>query len=101
MQNDFLSYRFIFLTLFTFFTFFLLSSSDLLAIPVEALKAPMQDLKKEIFSWMMAVKIIAVAVGAVVSVAKQSIMPLGIGAGITTGIHFFDKILGDASGALI
>lgn len=93
-----LNYPCLFLWFFTFFLFF---GTDLLAIPVEALKAPMQDLKKEIFSWMMAVKIIAVAVGAVVSVAKQSIMPFGIGAGITTGIHFFDKILGDASGALL
>ncbi len=77
------------------------SATEALAIPVEALKAPMQDLKKEIFSWMMAVKIAAVAVGGIVSVAKQSVMPLGIGAGITAGIHFFDKVIGDASGAIL
>jgi hypothetical protein len=97
-QKSHIYYTFLFLSAVTIFIFF---TNEALAIPVEALKAPMQDLKKEIFSWMMAVKIAAVAVGGIVSVAKQSVMPLGIGAGITAGIHFFDKVIGDASGALI
>jgi len=71
------------------------------ALSIEALKVPMGDLKKEVFSWMFAVKIAAVAVGGAFAVVKQSVVPFGVGAGITAGIHFFDKFIGDASGVLI
>lgn len=71
------------------------------AISVESLRAPMGELKSEVFSWLFAVKIAAVAVGSTFAVVKQSITPFGVGAAIGMGIHFFDKHIGDAAGALI
>lgn len=71
------------------------------ALTVDSLRAPMQDLKKEVFSWMFAIKIASAAVGGAFSLAKQSLTPFGVGAGIAAGIHFFDKWLGDGSAALI
>jgi hypothetical protein len=50
---------------------------------------------------IVAVKIAAVATGSAFAVMKQSLTPFGVGAGITAGIHFFDKFIGDGSGALI
>ena len=76
-------------------------SDSLLAISVDALKTPMKDLKNDAFSWLFAVKIAAVATGSAFAVMKQSLTPFGVGAGITAGIHFFDKFIGDGSGALI
>ena len=75
--------------------------SDAHAISVDSLRAPMQDLKKEVFSWMFAVKIASAAVGGAFALAKQSLTPFGVGAGIAAGIHFFDKWIGDGSAALI
>ena len=78
-----------------------LGISDVYAITVDTLRAPMQDLKKEVFSWMFAVKIASAAVGGVFALAKQSLTPFGVGGGIAAGIHFFDKWIGDGAGALI
>ncbi len=93
-------------TLLFFGYFFLLAFviygiSDAHAISVDSLRAPMQDLKKEVFSWMFAVKIASAAVGGAFALAKQSLTPFGVGAGIAAGIHFFDKWIGDGSAALI
>lgn len=72
------------------------------AITVDSLKAPMQDLKKEMFDgWMWGAKAIAGVVGAGFAMAKQSLAPFGIGIGTAAGIHFWDKYIGDGSGALI
>ena len=93
--------------LFAKYTFiiFLISSIcfnyDCHAISLDALKTPMTELKKEVFSWMFGVKIAAVAVGSAFAVMKQSLVPFGVGAGITAGIHFFDKLIGEASAVLI
>ena len=78
-----------------------LLSTNAFGISVDELKAPMQDLKKEAFSWMFAVKVAAGVMGAAFSVARQSITPFGIGAGVVAGIHFFDKYIGDGSALLI
>ena len=87
--------------LFSFTLLLFLLISDGHAISVESIKAPMQDLKKEVFSWMFAVKIASAAVGGAFALAKQSLTPFGVGAGIAAGIHFFDKWIGDGSAALI
>jgi hypothetical protein len=71
------------------------------AIPVEALRAPMGELKSEVFSWLFAVKIAAVAVGSAFAVAKQSVTPFGVGAAIGVGIHFFNSYIGDGAAALM
>lgn len=84
-----------------FFMLLLFVSTEVYGISVDALKVPMGDLKKEVFGWMFGVKVMAVAVGGAFALAKQSLMPFGVGAGITAGIHFFDKFIGDASAALI
>lgn len=76
-------------------------STHVFGISVQDLKAPMQDLKNEAFSWMFAVKIAAGVVGAAFSVARQSVTPFGIGAGVVAGIHFFDKYIGDGSSLLL
>jgi len=76
-------------------------STQAFGISVESLKAPMQDLKKEAFSWMFAVKVAAGVVGAAFSVARQSVTPFGIGAGVIAGITFFDKYIGDGSSMLL
>ncbi|MFN6414713.1 MAG: hypothetical protein ACK4V2_02950 [Pseudomonadota bacterium] len=74
---------------------------SLLAVEVAELRAPMQGLKKEIWSYMYPIKLAAVAIGAVMSVTQQSLMPFGVGAAIGGGIQFFDTVLGDGSAALI
>ncbi|MBP9752192.1 MAG: hypothetical protein KBD31_00050 [Proteobacteria bacterium] len=76
-------------------------STKAFGISVDSLKAPMQELKKEAFSWMFAVKVAAGVVGAAFSVARQSVTPFGIGAGVVAGIHFFDKYIGDGSSMLL
>lgn len=79
----------------------LFNIDSLLAIEVADLRAPMQDLKKTVWSYMYPIKLAAVAVGAVWSVTQQSLMPFGVGAAIGGGIQFFDSVLGDGSAALI
>lgn len=73
------------------------------AVTIEKLQDPIKELKKEIFGgWMIAVKIISAAVGLIISIFRLSLMPFGIGAGLSVGIHFIDKWLGNgADGALI
>ena len=73
------------------------------AVTVNALREPIQQLKTDIFGgWMMAVKIGAAAAGIVLSAFRGSFAPFGIGAGLSMGIHLYDKYLGDGtSGALI
>lgn len=90
-----------FLTYFGLVSLYLLLSSNLDAVPVDTLRAPMQAMKKEVWSYMFPIQIASVVIGAVTSLARHSMMPLGIGAGITTAIHFFDSVLGDGSAALI
>lgn len=73
------------------------------AVTIEKLQEPIRELKKEIFGgWMIAVKIISAAVGLIISIFRLSLLPFGIGAGLSVGIHFIDKWLGNgADGALI
>lgn len=78
-----------------------LLSSDAFGISTTELKEAMQNLKTEAFSWMFAVKIAAGVVGAAFSVARQSVTPFGIGAGVVAGIHFFDKYIGDGASLLL
>jgi len=79
----------------------LFNIDSLFAVEVAELRAPMQGLKKEIWSYMYPIKLAAVAIGAVLSVTQQSLMPFGVGAAIGGGIQFFDTVLGDGSAALI
>jgi len=79
----------------------LFNIDSLLAVEVAELRAPMQGLKKEIWSYMYPIKLAAVAIGSVLSVTQQSLMPFGVGAAIGGGIQFFDTVLGDGSAALI
>lgn len=76
-------------------------SDQLQAIQSDTLRAPLQNVKKEVWSYMFAVKTTAVVVGSIFAVVKQSIMPFGIGAGIFAGTQFFDTLIGDGAGALI
>ncbi|CAO5681492.1 MAG: hypothetical protein HEEMFOPI_01513 [Holosporales bacterium] len=76
-------------------------SAQAFGISVQDLRGPMQDLKNEAFSWMFAVKVAAGVVGAAFSVARQSVTPFGIGAGVVAGIHFFDRYIGDGSSMLL
>jgi hypothetical protein len=78
-----------------------LLSTEAFGISVQALKAPMVALKKEAFDWMFAVKVAAGVMGAAFSVARQSITPFGIGAGVVAGIQFFDTYLGDGQALLL
>jgi len=77
------------------------SADSLQAVPLDSLRAPMTALKTEMWSYMFPVKIAAALVGGVMSLAKQSLTPFGIGAGIAAGIQFFDGVIGDGSAALI
>ena len=79
----------------------IVAAAQLQAIPTDALKVPLQTVKKEVWSYMFAVKAAAVVVGAAFALIKQSLAPFGIGAGIFGGIQFFDTVLGDGSAALI
>lgn len=74
---------------------------SLSAVELAELRAPMQDLKKTVWSHLFIVKLAAVALGSVLSVTGQSLMPLAIGVAIGGGIQFFDTVLGDGSAALI
>ena len=76
-------------------------SDQLQAIPLDTLREPMKAMKKEVWSYMYVIKVAATVVGGIFSVVQQSLTPLGIGAGITAGITFFDGVVGDGSTALI
>ena len=76
-----------------------LSSLD--AVPVDTLREPMQAMKKEVWSYLFPIKVASVVVGSAFSLMRQSLMPFGIGAGISASIQFFDSVLGDGSAALI
>jgi predicted RecA/RadA family phage recombinase len=71
------------------------------AIGAEDLKVATAALKKEVFDWLFVIKIAAVAVGSAFAVAKQSLTPFGIGAGIAAGVQFFNTAIGDGSAALL
>ena len=71
------------------------------AISVDALRVPLQEFKAETFSWMFGVKVAFVAAGAVMSAAKMSLTPFGIGAGAFAGMHLMEKYIGDGASALI
>ncbi len=90
------------LTYFALATLVIVAFSDQLqAIPLETLREPMKKMKKEVWSYMYVIKVAATVVGGVFSVLQQSLLPLGVGAGITAGITFFDEVVGDGSTALI
>jgi hypothetical protein len=84
-------------------TLVFLMSDPVLGVTLEALKEPIKSLKGNVFGgWMKVVQLASLAAGCVVSVYKQSLAPMGLGAGTTLGIHLFDSYLGDgATGALI
>lgn len=74
---------------------------SLSAIEIVDLRAPMLDLKKQVWGWMFPVKIAGVFLGSVMSLKSQSLMPFAIGAGVAAGIQIFDSLIGDGSTALI
>lgn len=76
-------------------------ADQLQAIQSDALRAPLQGVKKEVFSYMFAIKVAAVVVGSAFALAKQSLAPFGVGAGIFAGAQFFDTVIGDGAAALI
>ena len=80
----------------------LISTGDVFAITNDAIKAPMQNLHKDAFDWMFAVKIAGGVLGGAFSLAKQSPMPFAMACGTILGISFFDNYLSTAAaGALI
>lgn len=83
--------------------FLLLLVDSSWAVTIEGLKAPIIELKKEIFGgWMQVVKICAATSGIIMSAFRGSLTPFGIGAGLSAGIHLYDSYLGTgAAGALI
>ncbi len=99
-QNQRLKLCFCVLLTFLLFSFF---TNPTWAITVTELMEPIKQLKTEIFGgWMMVVKICAATAGIVMSAFRGSLTPFGIGAGLSAGIHLYDKYLGDgAAGALI
>lgn len=76
-------------------------ADQLQAIQSDTLRAPLQGVKREVFSYMFAIKVAAVVVGSAFSLMKQSLAPFGIGAGIFAGMQFFDTVIGDGAAALI
>jgi hypothetical protein len=58
-------------------------------------------MKKDVFAYLFPIKIASVVLGAAFSLMKQSLMPFGVGAGITAAIQFFTAITGDADGFVI
>lgn len=50
---------------------------------------------------MYIVKLAAAVVGGCFSVVQHSVTPLGVGVGISVGLHFFEKVIGDGSAALL
>ena len=88
---------------FLIFLLFSIATDPTWAVTVDELIAPINNLKAEIFGgWMMVVKICAATAGIVLSAFRGSLVPFGIGAGLSAGIHLYDSYLGDAAaGALI
>ena len=97
IQVNFKSYFYLTIAILLTIAFF----DQLQAIQSDTLRAPLQNVKKEVWSYMFAIKTTAVVVGSIYAVMKQSIMPFGIGAGIFAGVQFFDTIIGDGAAALI
>lgn len=79
----------------------LVFSATLDAVPVADLKAPLKAMKDEVWSYMYIVKLAAAVVGGCVGVMQHSVTPLGVGVGISVGLHFFEKVIGDGSAALL
>ena len=78
------------------------TSDPAFAVTVEALKEPIKEFKTEVFDWMAGAKILGLVGGLVMAIFRFSAAPALTGVGVTAGIHFFDKYLGDgAAGALI
>lgn len=90
-----------FLTILGLSALCLALSDPLLGVPVADLKAPLKAMKDEVWSYMYIVKVAASVVGGCFSVMQQSVVPLGVGAGISVGLHFFEKVIGDGSAALL
>ena len=63
------------------------SMSETFALQTDALKAPMQTLKKEAFDWAFALKIAAGLVGAVTALIKQTPTPFVIGLSSMAGLR--------------
>lgn len=76
-------------------------ADQLQAIQCDTLRAPLQGVKREVFSYMFAIKVAAVVVGSAFALIKQSLAPFGVGAGIFVGAQFFDTVIGDGAAALI
>ena len=76
-------------------------ADQLQAIQSDTLRAPLQGIKREVFSYMFAIKVAAVVVGSAFALMKQSLAPFGVGAGIFAGAQFFDTVIGDGAAALI
>ena len=99
MTSQFNTKNFIY---FALATLVIVSFADQLqAIQSDTLRAPLQGIKREVFSYMFAIKVAAVVVGSVFALMKQSLGPFGIGAGIFAGAQFFDTVIGDGAAALI
>lgn len=96
-QSNFKNYCYLTIAILLTIAFF----DQLQAIQSDTLRAPLQNVKKEVWSYMFAVKTTAVVVGSIFAIVKQSIMPFGIGAGIFAGTQFFDTLIGDGSAAVI
>ncbi len=72
------------------------------AVGVNELKAPIAELKKEMFDgWMWVAKIGACVAGVGFTLFKQSLAPFAMGGAVSAGIHFYDKWLGEVTGALV
>lgn len=99
-QNQRIKLCFAILLTFLFVSFV---TNPACAVMIDSLQEPIKALKTEIFGgWMMVVKICAATSGIVLSAFRGSLAPFGIGAGLSAGIHLYDKYLGDgAAGALI
>jgi hypothetical protein len=95
------SFGFRALVVLCFAVFVIFNIDSLQAVPLDSLRAPMTALKTEMWSYMFPIKMAAAIVGGVMSLAKQTLTPFGIGAGIAAGIQFFDGVIGDGSAALI
>ena len=72
-------------------------------VTVQALQAPIGDLKDTLFNgWMWIAKIGAAVGGCVMAVYQRDIVPLATGAAVGLGIHFYDSYFGNmAQAALI
>jgi hypothetical protein len=76
-------------------------SDSLQAITSNEMKGAFKAAKTDIWAWMHVVKLGSAVMGIVMSVVQHSLMPLGIGVGLSAGIQVFDTMLGDGAAALI